>query len=221
VPTLHDHATVGAGLSASVAAASSYGTLSSKVVVLDDEVGSEAILVGGTASNNTTVTMSWRERNADEVIGTYTNPPVQGAGVLISDVVQISGTGSDAYLLKVSYTWNPLDFGGVSESTAIANGWIRLMYLDPVTGGLNDGSGVNDDQWRFAAETTGGLFNYMGDHSPVLADGVGSFGVDTSGATHYAWAILDHGGQYAVVPEPSSVALLGLGAMGLLKRRRR
>jgi MYXO-CTERM domain-containing protein len=60
-----------------------------------------------------------------------------------------------------------------------------------------------------------------------VPDGVlGHWGIDTAGATHYAWAVVDPGtitgsdNQFAVTPEAGSLGLLGLGMLGLFRRRR-
>jgi hypothetical protein len=48
---------------------------------------------------------------------------------------------------------------------------------------------------------------------------LGSYGVDV--AHHTVWAVVDHDGQFAVVPEPSSAALLAMGclAIGIVMNR--
>jgi len=55
-----------------------------------------------------------------------------------------------------------------------------------------------------------------------LDDYLGSWGVDV--VNNRVWAVIDHGGQFAVVPEPSSLVLTACGAAALtfvaLKRRR-
>jgi hypothetical protein len=215
----HDHLTVGTALSAAVTAgAGAYAGLASREI---NSAFTEAIIKDGNAASNTTVTMAWRERNLDEAPLTFTSPPIQQVAYLISDVVEITGTGSDVYILQMSYNWLPVEHNGMTETQAINEELIRLMWLDPSTGGVyDDGTGTPNDQWRFASETVGGFFNYMGDHTPVLADGLGAFGVDTSGSTHYAWAIINKGGQFAVVPEPASLGVLAIGASSLLLRRR-
>ena len=40
---------------------------------------------------------------------------------------------------------------------------------------------------------------------------LGSYGVDI--ATHTVWAVVDHNSRFAVVPEPSSLILLAIGAL--------
>jgi hypothetical protein len=43
---------------------------------------------------------------------------------------------------------------------------------------------------------------------------VGDYGVNLT--THTAWVVVDTDGQYAVMPEPSTGILLGIGATSLL-----
>jgi hypothetical protein len=56
----------------------------------------------------------------------------------------------------------------------------------------------------------------------ILQSLIGSWGVDIQ--TNHAWAILDHAGTMAVVPEPATIVMLLSGATGLvvyLRRRKR
>ena len=56
-------------------------------------------------------------------------------------------------------------------------------------------------------------------NNPTLSADLGAWGVDTN--NHTVWAIVNHTGDFAVVPEPSTLLLLGVGAIGLLDGVRR
>jgi len=61
-----------------------------------------------------------------------------------------------------------------------------------------------------------------GFNSSDVADYIGVYGVDPNGDN--AWAIINHNSDFAVVPEPSTIVLAGLGLIGAafaLRRRRR
>jgi len=39
-------------------------------------------------------------------------------------------------------------------------------------------------------------------------------------ANNVVWAVIDHNSEFAVIPEPASLALLAAGGMLLLRKRR-
>ena len=161
-----------------------------------------------------------------------------------SDVVKISGiaaTGSldaqgrlptDAYTLELTFDptiivagYQNYDTLGWTLNDIIGAGELQLGYLDPVTG-------VWTKQLNVIAPGAQRVQNYAGSwDSFAAANGVtdanlgafvGSWGIviDTSDlANSRIWSVLDHTSQYAVVPAPGALALLG--AAGLVGSRRR
>ena len=161
-----------------------------------------------------------------------------------SDVVKISGiaaTGSldaqgrlptDAYTLELTFDptiivagYQNYDTLGWTLNDIIAAGELQLGYLDPVTG-------VWTKQLNVIAPGAQRVQNYAGSwDSFAAANGVtdanlgafvGSWGIviDNSDLSNSRiWSVLDHTSQYAVVPAPGALALLG--AAGLVGSRRR
>jgi len=142
---------------------------------------------------------------------------------------------TDVYTLQMSYS----DAGmGSMEAVYAATGKIQLVYLNP---GADNAYGTSDDQWQnavvgnFGSPGTDAYVNYQGswDNFVLYEDNLhgvnfvennlglflSSWGVDT--ANNDVWAVLNHNSQFSVVPEPVSLGLLALGAVGLLSRRRR
>ena len=161
-----------------------------------------------------------------------------------SDVLKISGiaaTGSldaqgrlptDAYTLELTFDptiivagYQNYDTLGWTLNDIIAAGELQLGYLDPVTG-------VWTKQLNVIAPGAQRVQNYAGSwDSFAAAKGmtdanlgafVGSWGIviDNSDLSNSRiWSVLDHTSQYAVVPTPGALALLG--AAGLVGSRRR
>jgi hypothetical protein len=126
-------------------------------------------------------------------------------GKLFSDVVNINGIDGKLYLLTISY--DESDLGAHSED-ALRLGWLNTDINKWVIAVLGNTGGSYQDLGVSSWTTIGTLDS----------EDLGKFGVDTT--NNYVWAVLNHNSSFAVIPEPTSLALLGLGAAGLLTRRR-
>lgn len=168
---------------------------------------------------------------------------------LASDVLRLSGMttvteptagsgrkNSDLYVLEMDY-----DPSIAIEST-LELVWLDLgangqpdnsdLWVTAVTGNFDpDGSRLYEgimSSWDDFKNDTGDVRNQGGDSGAItdanLADYLGSWGIDL--VNNKIWAVLDYtDAQFAVmgepIPEPTSLAMLGLGAAMLLRRRRR
>ena len=215
----------GTPLTATVNQGASYAGLASTVTSTTGSggqgmQGGSATILAGTATVPATVSMAWRTAAA---------APGGGNEGFASDVLDLSGmpaidnetrdgsTHVGTFVLAVSY--NPASITvrtGLSELAAAQAGLIQMDYLDF---GLDDVPGTSDDLWLPAVDGNFGSTNdtFMG-VEPWNGDmTLGDWGVNTS--NHTVWAVLDHNSDFAVTPEPSALALLAAGAIGLVGYR--
>ena len=184
-------------------------------------VGSEAdILASTTFAASTTISMAWRARDNAEN-GSFLDPSyktILPAGVkwLASDVVDIEGVGAAStagdptFAMQMSYDDGINTFLGGAPDTATVAGsyiaklvsgkWENAVLADSTTGAYAVSGGTGS--------LTAFLQKYYVDDGYTLQELAGSWGVDL--ANQESWAIVNCGsGDFAVVPEPSTFALLG------------
>jgi len=158
--------------------------------------GSTASILGGVASTDSVVEATFL---------------AQAAGfTMASDIVDLTGFGSNKHVLQMSY--DPAIATSLFGSEANA----RLLWLDPVSGLFENAVFGNSD---------GGAQSqaFSGAYDPNTENVLGDYGVDTT--NHVVWAVVDHNSEFAVgqtVPEPCAWMMLlgGSGALGLCRRRR-
>jgi len=154
--------------------------------------GGTAVIAAGDALHSTgTVQMAWRApSNAD-------------IAPLFSDVVELSGFGTDTVVLEMFYSSS---FYGTGEAALFLGREIGQSGLWQNAGTVGSKQGA----WN----------------GTDLAAGHWGQDLGTSDGLHYVWAVvtLDStpgNNDFAVIPEPSTLGLLALGATSLLARKRR
>ncbi|AHF89563.1 hypothetical protein OPIT5_04255 [Opitutaceae bacterium TAV5] len=120
------------------------------------------------------------------------------SGRFVSDVLEVSGTGADIFMLQLTYDEALATALFGDESLAF------LAWLDPL-----------DDQWKNAVlgNSTSFMNFVAGAYDPETNFILGTYGIDTD--TNTVWAVLDHNSRFAVtaaIPEPAALAAL-LGAL--------
>ncbi len=216
--------TFGPALSAAVPQGESYAGLQSQTVATSGTGGSgplagtTATILAGVASAPANVAMAWRTA--------ATGPQSDGT---VTDIVHLSGmpavdsqthhgaAHTDVFVMQMSY--DPAAIAartGMSEADAAQAGRIALDYLDPGTDGV---AYTGDDFWALAVAgdiaSSNSQFEGEGPWNGDLQ--LGDYGVDT--VAHTVWAVVDHGGDFGIVPEPSSVALLVAACAAILVGR--
>lgn len=180
-----------ASITRRVANGAAYGGLGSAIAnISGGELPTVADLLGTyTAGAQADVGMAWRTRTASEKS-------------LVSEVLNltgmhvISGTQTDTFALQMSY----------DPASLVAGEKPMLGWLDP-----------GDSKWKNAvAGDIGGTPTFHDNVAWSSSMVLGDYGYYSSGSTYVAWAVVDHNGQFAVIPEPGTLALLATAFISLL-----
>jgi hypothetical protein len=215
--------TFGTPVSWSVGATNSYAGIGSQAAYEVNGtagfamLGSTAEILAGDPSSASDVSMAWRTRSHRDLLT---------ADIYIySDAVKVSGIApilggltapgryqTDMFVLQMSY------------DPTLANGHdMSVGYLNVGTDGV---AGTEDDVWRYAVSGNLGSQDSLYFHRAFNATTdfqLGYEGMDTE--NHVAWAVVNYEGQFAVIPEPTTLAvwslLGGIGvAYGVWRKRR-
>jgi len=143
-----------------------------------DRVGTSLSLLDGTAGV------------AENVTAAFVAPPPPADIQLVSDAVEVAGTGGDPFVLQLNYSPT------VAQLLLFAETALRLAWLDSSTG-----------KWVNAvAGNLGGTPKFFARaYNPATDFHRGYYGRDT--VNHVVWAVLDHNSEFGVTVIPDSVLL--------------
>lgn len=173
-----------------------------------------AAILAGTASSQADVSMQWRTRSVAES---------SGDNAILSDVVNLTGVAvvgasTDVFLLEMSYTDAALAALGMNEAAYAANGTLRLGWFNgSLWTSAVDGNSLASVKTFVGNQSSAAFLTSLG--AAPLSSKLGSYGVDT--ANNKVWAVLDHNSEFAVIPEPSTLIVGSVFALGLLTYRMR
>jgi hypothetical protein len=200
--------------------ASTFVPLASKVTAntgTGANLGSEAIIRNvGTGAAGSTVQMQWRTRKSNEMPNTATSPPVP-AGLLgmDSDVVDVTGiTGT--YVMQMTYNDAMFNASQAAKHSAFIGNGLYLASMNTTTGYFENAIARDTGLGISAVTAFEGTWDaFIGAGGPGNGKSIdsllGSWGVDTSGNT--AWAVINHTSEFAVTPEPGTLALLAVAGL--------
>lgn len=158
-----------------------------------------AIVEGTAGAGGTNVTVQYGPRGPSEYF-------------LISERITLSGLDETTFLMVMD----------VQIPNGVEAEFLYISWLDPM-----------DDVWKPAVDgnhgEAGGLAGFYADTSYMnflslnggwnAVEMLGAYGVDRENGQ--VWAVIDHNSEFGAVPEPSTWALIGLGAAALIFTRRK
>jgi hypothetical protein len=175
----------------------------------------------GTANDSVTITFSASAFDASSGNTNINSGVNNGSG--LGFFAHANGWSEDDDILRMDFTNITVDVSGGGFSAAEFLGFTALTVQNGGNGESGDAYTVNGDLYSF--DTLGdfsgaGSTNYAVSPSNSLElEGV-SFGTVNGGGS-YRWQDMDFQFSATAVPEPSSTALLGLGGLALMLRRKR
>jgi len=171
----------------------------------------------GAAGNVTTATVLDGTSSAGATVSVNFTPAgafaAGSGGTLVSDIVDFHGTGTDMFVLQISYNAAALAAGQTEMS-------LFLQWLDPGGSWENAVLGNTDIPGGQSNDPT----EIFGAYDPDTDFQLGYYGVDTADQT--VWAVVDHNSEFAAggleaTPEPGTWAMLALGALILALTHKR
>lgn len=199
-----------------------------------------SILDSGVLGAETTVSMTFtktEDASTHRVLGS------QGESTeFATDVLDLSGLNGEQHVIQLTYDEAAL----TTDEKFVQLVWLTSFDSDPETEGVQAqdiwvnavlgnsdvialdvlGETVTTAEGTVAVQTYLNSKRFEGSYAEYLdsIDSIdpvlGAWGVDVDNNT--VWSVVDHNSSFAgAVPEPSSIALLGLGGIACLLRRRR